>query len=89
MCKSQCFQRAKVRTKTTEGQYSPLRPEQLRLVSILLIIMYMKKFRTSDSLKNEWFLMYQERKIVTRVQINECCENLRLLLLFVMYIINE
>ena len=49
----------------------------------------MKKFGTSDSLKNEWFLMKQERKIVTRVQINECCENLRLLLLFVMYIINE
>ena len=29
-------ERSEVRTKTTEGQYSPVRPEQARLVSSLL-----------------------------------------------------
>ena len=52
-------ERSEVRTKTTEGQYSPLRLEQARLVSSLLYgprskLVYFKK-RTSGHLNSKGF----------------------------------
>ena len=88
MCKSQCFQRVKVRTKTTEGQYSVT-------ARAIEVSEYFTDNNVHEKISHVWFaekrvISYVTgRKIVTRVQINECCENLRLLLLFVMYIINE
>ena len=42
-------ERSEVRTKTTEGQYSLVRPEQARLVSSLL-------YGTPDSIMHFWWL---------------------------------
>ena len=52
-------ERSEVRTKTTEGQYSPVRLEQARLVSSLLYgtrskLVYFKK-RTSGHLNSKGF----------------------------------